>query len=284
MVRKLTPIFREMDCNIGVKGDGFEYIFGRGKGLVSIRYNGVQLLDDTVRPNFWRAPTNNDEGCAEPFAFAFWKTAGLYARCDNLTAEAKDEFVIVRANYTLPDGQTLPIDFAIDSAGRCDITMTWQGARTELPEFGLLFPLRRELTEVSYLGLGPRETTADRTAGGKMGAWSYNVRQDFAQNSPVYPQECGSRTGVYRADLTGAIPGICFAGDSMTFSALPYTPHELENARHLYELPRDDNKTVVRCAAFQRGVGGDNSWGAKPHADDCFAVEKETSFRFTIQK
>lgn len=117
-----------------------------------------------------------------------------------------------------------------------------------------------------------------------MGAWSYNVRQDFAQNSPVYPQECGSRTGVYRADLTGAIPGICFAGDSMTFSALPYTPHELENARHLYELPRDDNKTVVRCALFQRGVGGDNSWGAKPHADTCFAVEKETSFHFSIQK
>ena len=281
-----APQLVEMDCNIGVKGKGFEYIFGRGKGLVSIRYNGVQLLDDTVRPNFWRAPTNNDEGCAEPFTFAFWKTAGLYARCDNLTAEAKDEFVIVRANYTLPDGQTLPIDFAIDGAGRCDITMTWQGARTELPEFGLLFPLRRELTEVSYLGLGPRETTADRTAGGKMGAWSYNVRQDFAQNTPVYPQECGSRTDVYSAAVTGSglNIGIGFAGDSMTFSALPYTPHELENARHFYELPRDDNKTVVRCAAFQRGVGGDNSWGAKPHADACFAVEKGTSFRFTIQK
>ena len=147
-------------------------------------------------------------------------------------------------------------------------------------------PLRRELTDVSYLGLGPRETTADRTAGGKMGAWSYNVRQDFAQNTPVYPQECGSRTDVYRAAVTGSglNIGIGFAGDGMTFSALPYTPHELENARHLYELPRDDNKTVVRCAAFQRGVGGDNSWGAKPHADDCFAVEKGTSFRFTIQK
>ena len=288
-VARLTlpaPQLVEMDCNVGVKGEGFEYIFGRGKGLVSIRYNGVQLLDDTVRPNFWRAPTNNDEGCAEPFTFAFWKTAGLYARCDNLTAETKGDFVIARANYTLPDGQTLPIDFAIDGAGRCDITMTWQGTRTELPEFGLLFPLRRELTEVSYLGLGPRETTADRTAGGKMGAWNYNVRQDFAQNTPVYPQECGSRTGVYSATVTGSglNIGIGFAGDGMTFSALPYTPHELENARHLYELPRDDNKTVVRCAAFQRGVGGDNSWGAKPHADACFAVEKGTSFRFTIQK
>ncbi len=50
------------------------------------------------------------------------------------------------------------------------------------------------------------------------------------------------------------------------------------------QLPLDDNKTVVRCALFQRGVGGDNSWGAKPHADTCFAVEKGTSFRFTIQK
>ena len=281
-----APQLVEMDYNIGVKGEGFEYIFGRGKGLVSIRYNGVQLLDDTVRPNFWRTPTNNDEGCAEPFEFSVWKTAGLYARCDALTAETKGEFVTVRAVYTLPGGQTLPIDFAIDGVGRCDITMTWQGEKTELPEFGMLFPLRRELTEVSYLGLGPRETTADRTAGGKMGAWSYNVRQDFAQNSPVYPQECGSRTGVYSATLTGSglNIGIGFAGDGMTFSALPYTPHELENARHLYELPRDDNKTVVRCAAFQRGVGGDNSWGAKPYADACFAVEKGMTFSFSIQK
>ena len=54
-----APELVEMDCNIGIKGEGFEYIFSRGKGLVSIRYNGVQLLDDTVRPNFWRAPTNN---------------------------------------------------------------------------------------------------------------------------------------------------------------------------------------------------------------------------------
>ena len=59
-----------------------------------------------------------------------------------------------------------------------------------------------------------------------MGALSYNVRQDFAQNSPVYPQECGSRTGVYSATVTGSglNIGIGFAGDGMTFSALPYSP------------------------------------------------------------
>ncbi len=67
----------------------------------------------------------------------------------------------------------------------------------------------------------------------------------------------------------------------MTFSALPYTPHELENARHLYELPRDDNKTIVRCAAFQRGVGGDNSWGAKPHKELC---QNDTIAPFTFKE
>ena len=98
-----------------------------------------------------------------------------------------------------------------------------------------------------------------------MGAWNYNVRQDFAQNSPVYPQECGSRTGVYRAAVTGSglNIGIGFAGDGMTFSALPYTPHELENARHLYELPRDDNKTVVRCAALPARRGRRQQLGRK---------------------
>lgn len=118
-----------------------------------------------------------------------------------------------------------------------------------------------------------------------MGAWNYNIREDFAQNSPVYPQECGSRTGVYCAEVTGSIPGICFESDpGMVFSALPYTPHELENARHLYELPRDDCKTIVRCAAFQRGVGGDSSWGAKPHENVCFAAEKGMQFKFTLNK
>lgn len=271
----------EADCNIGVRGKDFEYLFARGKGLVSIRYGGVQLLDDTVRLNFWRAPTNNDEGCAAPFRFAFWKTAGLYAQCDALTCTQQEHTVTVGAVYTLPDGRTLPVNFCIDGAGRCEATLTWQGAEAELPELGLLFPLRAELRQADYLGLGPRETASDRAAGGRMGRWSYDVRQDFADFTPLYPQECGTRTQVYTARLTGSVPGIRFDSETgMVFSALPYTPHELENARRLEQLPRDDSKTVVRCAAFQRGVGGDNSWGAPPHPDACYAAVPGMTFRF----
>ena len=114
-----------------------------------------------------------------------------------------------------------------------------------------------------------------------MGRWSYDVRQDFADFTPLYPQECGTRTQVYTARLTGSVPGIRFDSETgMVFSALPYTPHELENARRLEQLPRDDSKTVVRCAAFQRGVGGDNSWGAPPHPDACYAAAPGMTFRF----
>lgn len=278
-----APQLVRSDYNIGVRGEGFEYLFAHGKGLVSIRYGGVQLLEDTVRPNFWRAPTNNDDGCAEPFTFAFWKTAGLYARCSSFTARQTEDRIFVCGSYTLPDGQLLPVEFSIDSTGRCEVSLHWPGDSAELPEFGLLLPLRRELGEVSYLGLGPQETTADRTAGGKMGAWNYHIREDFSQNTPVYPQECGSRTNVYRAELSGSIPGLRLESDTgMTFSALPYTPHELENARHLEDLPPIDRRTVVRCAAFQRGVGGDNSWGAKPLLTFCPALAPGQCFRFAL--
>ena len=275
------PQWVEGDCNIGVRGEGFEYLFARGKGLVSIRYGGAELLEDRVQPNFWRAPTNNDEGCAAPFRFAFWKTAGLYAQCDGLTCTPGAHTVTVGAVYTLPDGRTLPVDFTIDGAGRCEVCLTWQGGEAELPELGFVFPLRAELRQADYLGLGPRETASDRAAGGRMGRWGYEVRQDFADHAPLYPQECGARTQVYTACLTGSGMGIRFdSGEGMVFSALPYTPHELENARRRSELPPADRKTVVRCAAFQRGVGGDNSWGAPPHPEVCYTAGPGMTFRF----
>lgn len=64
-----------------------------------------------------------------------------------------------------------------------------------------------ELRQADYLGLGPRETASDRAAGGRMGRWSYDVRQDFADFTPLYPQECGTRTQVYTARLTGQRAG-----------------------------------------------------------------------------
>ena len=73
-----------------------------------------------------------------------------------------------------------------------------------------------------------------------------------------------------------------FTGDCMEFSALPYTPHELENARHPFELPQV-HYTVVRVSKQQMGVGGDDSWGAKTHKEYLINAEKEMEFTFGFQ-
>ncbi|MEI3013621.1 MAG: hypothetical protein V8T36_02030 [Ruthenibacterium lactatiformans] len=96
------------------------------------------------------------------------------------------------------------------------------------------------------------------------------------------PQESGARTGVQAAAVTDAAGfGLCLAGNGFMLSALPYTPHEVENARRQYELP-PKVKTVVRCAKGQLGVAGDNTWGARTHAEYHAALEKGETFRFTF--
>ena len=75
--------------------------------------------------------------------------------------------------------------------------------------------------------------------------------------------------------------GMLFEGDGMFFSALPWTPHELENASHAYELP-EAHYTVVRAALGQMGVGGDDSWGAKTHPEYLLPRE-DLSFTFRFR-
>jgi len=76
--------------------------------------------------------------------------------------------------------------------------------------------------------------------------------------------------------------GLIFTGDEISFSALPYTPHEIENAMHAYELPRV-HYTVVRVAAEQMGVGGDDSWGARVHDEYLLDISEKKSFTFSFK-
>ena len=73
-----------------------------------------------------------------------------------------------------------------------------------------------------------------------------------------------------------------FSGEDLSFSALPYTPHEIENAKHFYELP-PVHYTVVRVAKEQMGVGGDDSWGAPVHPEYHLDVSGKVEFSFTFR-
>lgn len=96
----------------------------------------------------------------------------------------------------------------------------------------------------------------------------------------LVPQECGNKMGVYSASVTDERGrGLLFAGERMNFSALPYTPHEIDNANHAFELPRR-HYTVIRAASGQMGVGGDDSWGALPQPETLLDVRGKMEFSF----
>lgn len=131
---------------------------------------------------------------------------------------------------------------------------------------------------------GPGENYADRCHGAKLGLWETTAQENVSRY--VLPQECGNRTGVRWAEITDfrgrGLRFLCGAENGMETSVLPYTPHELESARHPNELPPVYN-TVVRVAKQQMGVGGDDSWGAKTHEEYLLNVEKPLVFRFSFE-
>ena len=280
--------------NIGVKGEDFDCLFSMlNGGLVSYRYAGKEMIEKIPMPNFWRAPVDNDNGSMAPARYAQWKIASMYishrngGMFDNVPTkvEEKDNTVTVTYTYFMP---TTP-------AGKCQVSYTVFGDGTietklmydpveglpDMPEFGMMFQFNADYDNLTWYGMGSEETYADRKHGAKLGIYSSKVADNMAKY--LVPQECGNKVGVRYARLVDAKGrGMMFEGDELSFSALPYTPHELENAAHAYELPQVHH-TIVRVALAQMGVGGDDSWGSWVHPEYHIDVTKPLEFTFRFK-
>ena len=136
--------------------------------------------------------------------------------------------------------------------------------------------------ELEWYGKGPHESYWDRQKGAKLGLYSGKVADQFVPY--IRPQECGNKMQVRRASLTNAAgAGLEIIGKpQFELNALPYTPFELEANDHVYKLP-PSNKTVVRINYKQMGVGGDDSWGSKPHPQYMLQANREFEFTFTLK-
>ena len=162
-----------------------------------------------------------------------------------------------------------------------ELTYDWVPELGDMPEFGVLFRLPADYEQVEWYGYGSEETYTDRCRGAKLGIYHNQVKENLA--AYLKPQECGNKIGVRYAKVTDSRGrGLIFCGRELSFSALPYTPHELENANHAYELP-PIHSTVVRVAKAQLGVGGDDSWRARTHAEYQIQEEKTLKLRFVFQ-
>ena len=288
--------------NIGVRGENFQVMFSvLNGGLVSYKYAGREMIETIPKPNFWRAPTDNDCGNLMPMRYAQWKIASMYVTHKDFRSKERyapsnapettvyENSVEVAFKYLMP---TTPVSecrlaYEVFGDGRVKTTLTYDPVKElgDMPEFGVLFKFNADYDHVKWYGLGPAETYADRKHGAKLGIYENSVSDNMARY--LVPQECGNKEGVRWASITDRKGrGMLFEMDKnngpMMFSALPYTPHEMENAMHPYELP-EVHYTVVRAAKGQMGVGGDDSWGAHTHPEYLLNTDGKMEFSFVFK-
>lgn len=279
--------------NLGIKGEHFEVLFDKGgKGLVSYVYGGREMIKAIPKPNFWRAPTDNDNGNQMPFRYAQWKLASMYqlngipgSKEPNPVIVQETDKVTVTYTYYLPTTpeSSCEVAYTVTGDGTVHTALSYDPPKGihDMPEFGMLFKFDADYENLTWYGYGPEETYCDRERGGKLGIYQNKVADNIAQY--LVPQECGNHTHVRRASVTDNLGrGMEFSGKELSFSALPYTPHELENAMHSYELP-PVYYTVVRVALQQMGVAGDDSWGARTHEEYLIDVTRPLKLEFDFK-
>ena len=287
--------------NIGIRGAHFEVLFSvLNGGLVSYKYAGREMIESIPKPNFWRAPIDNDCGNLMQMRYAQWKIAsmylnfkdyrdGIYVGGHQPQLEVKEHSAVVSYTYVMP---TTPmaechISYEVFGDGRVKTTLTYDPVKElgDMPEFGVMFKFNADYDHVEWYGLGEAETYADRKHGAKLGIYKNMVADNMAHY--MVPQECGAKEEVRWAKVTDRKGrGMLFEMDPengpMMFSALPYTPHEMENAMHPYELP-EVHYTVVRAAKGQMGIGGDDSWGSRTHEEYLLKADEKMTFSFVFK-
>lgn len=281
--------------NILVRGENFKALFSRmNLGMVSYVYGGVEMLPNTIPlPNFWRTPTNNDSGNMMPQRYAQWKIASMYVttRQDQRFAdtsprvEKNDNNIDITYTYFMPTTpqSSCEVTYRVFGDGTIETTLSYDPVKElgDMPEFGMMFKLDADYDTVKWYGLGPQETYEDRQHGGKYGVYENKVADNIAEY--LVPQESGNKCRVrYAKVMDKKGRGMMFFGDELSFSALPYTPHELENAAHHFELP-PVHYTVVRVAKKQMGVGGDDSWGSHTHPECLLDASEKMEFTFCFR-
>ena len=284
----------DTDYNLGVVGDQFSVLFSKlHGGLVSYKYGGVEYLKDKPMPNFWRPMVSNDIGGGIQLTCSQWKGAscfisqrkagsGYWNPLYNPAIEQGDDSVTVTYTYFMPTspGSEVKVSYTVTADGKINCDMAFEAVKglPPMPEFSMIFKLDADYDHLIWLGNGPGESYQDRKNGVRFGKWKGKVRDMMARY--LVPQESGNHTDVRWAAVTNEIGrGLEFGSNLMEFSALPYSPHEIDAARHPNELPPIQH-TFVRLIWKQMGVGGDDTWGSIPHPEYWLPENEDMHFTF----
>ncbi|AVR47113.1 beta-galactosidase [Christiangramia fulva] len=269
------------------EGNDFEIHFDKNSGrIIKYVFKGWDLIKDKKGPlpNFWRAPTDNDLGNRMHFKNIAWKIASMPLKADQVKIIKENNHQELKVVYDLkPVGTSVSVIYEVFENGAVKIQSTLLPAKdqNDIPRFGFRMQMPGEFDNLEYYGRGPWENYQDRNNSAFIGIYSSKV---FDQYVPyIRPQENGNKTGARWISLSNnSGVGLIIVNDTnnknyLGFSALPMKNEDfdvtatddyknapdLNFSKHTSDIKKQD-LIQLNIDMMQRGVGGDNSWGAKP--------------------
>lgn len=273
-----------------VEGDRFEIFFGRDGFVSGYRVRGREMLAEgsSLRPEFWRAPTENDLGAGLHYKYAAWKRPDL--RLKAFEAKVDGSEAVVEARYELPSvGGVLAMTYRINGEGEMLVEERLEQVSADAPglmRFGMRMEMPARYDRLEFYGRGAHENYSDRLSSADLGRYAQRVADQYHLGY-VRPQESGTHSDLrwWRVgDSAGA--GLLIAADApFSASALRYRVEDLDVSnfppqQHSGTL-RERNETCVVFEAAQMGLGCVNSWGRLPEPEHMLPAG-EYAFRFLL--
>jgi beta-galactosidase len=270
-----APIIdKSADSTLTVKVGNSVVTFDKTSGYI-IRYvvDGKEMIenDSPIKPNFWRAPTDNDYGARLQKKYALWCNPNI--KLTLMKSSVAGSVAIINAEYEMPDVKALlNVAYTINNAGCIKITQRLIANDTakisNMFRFGMQLAMPETFSKMEYYGRGPMENYVDRNSNTKLGIYRQSVSEQYFPY--IRPQESGSKTDVRWLMITN------LSGDGIeitstcpfTTSVLPYSTQELdrgwkEQQMHSSQL-NNSGATFVNIDKVQSGLGCIDSWGALP--------------------
>lgn len=270
-----------------IKSGDTNISFDRETGLLnSLLFKGKELLVSGLRPNFWRAPTDNDRGNKMEKRLLTWRQASTDRKLTNFALEKSKKSVKVKTEFIIPTFNPSVCHVIYDINSFCGMNVSFElipgKDLPEIPVIGMEMMVPAMFENLTWYGRGPHENYWDRNKSAKVGLYTKKVKEQFVNY--IKPSEMGNKTDVRWLTVTNDEGiGLIFKGNPIfEFSALNHSIEDLESAIHPYELPKR-KEVFIHINYKQMGVGGDDSWGAKTHPDFTLYANRTYTYSFRIE-
>ena len=262
---------------VAVTTPNLTFKIDRSTGLISeYAYNGKSLLGEggTLKPNFWRAPTDNDMGAGLQKKFQAWKNPQMNLKNIDVKKDKKTNSVTILTSFDMPEVQgQMDITYLVfANTGAVKVTEDFkatEGAKvSDMFRFGMLMQMPYTMEKSNYYGRGPIENYSDRKDCMRIGVYTDDADNQYFPY--IRPQESGTKSDIRWWKQTDAT-GLGLQVKSCTpfyASAIHFDTEELDDGddkeqRHSFDLKKSKFTNLFLDSAHM-GVGGENSWGAQP--------------------